>query len=144
MSKKNQRPVKETSKPIVNVSPEEPVTETLEPVTETLEPPVNDSLEETINEPRSVRVFWHKSCRNVKESTLTTLRPEESLTLTDSSLTDPEGNVKAIYSLKRGKRIYYLIDVTPQDCVKASLIKKERDELKERQRIEREALKEKK
>ena len=137
MSKKNQRIVKEAQEPIVN----EILTET---VTETLEPPVNETSEEKINEPRSVRVFWHKRCENVKESTLTKLRPEESLTKTDSSLTDPEGNVKDIYSLKRGKRIYYLTDVTPQDIVKAALIKKEKDELKERQRIEREALKEKK
>jgi len=136
MSKKNQG-VKKTQDPIVN----EILTET---VMETLENPVEETLEENLNETRSVRVFWHKHCENVKESTLTKLRPEEILTKTDSSLTDPEGNVKAIYSLKRGKRIYYLFDVTPQDCVKAALKKKEIDELKERQRKEKEALKEKK
>jgi len=90
-------------------------------------PIVKDPVEEAqeIVNDRKVRVYWHKHCSNVKESTLTTLYAKETLKLTDGKVSIPsEENqdelvIKNVYSLKRGKRIYYLFDVTPQDIVKA-------------------------
>ena len=90
-------------------------------------PVVKDPVEEAqeIVNDRKVKVFWHKQCTNVKESTLTTLYAKETLKITDGKVSVPsEENpeelvIKNVYSLKRGKRIYYLYDVTPQDIVKA-------------------------
>ena len=90
-------------------------------------PIVKDPVEEAqeIVNDRKVRVYWHKQCSNIKESTLTTLYAKETLKLTDGKVSIPsEENqeeliIKDVYSLKRGKRIYYLFDVTPQDIVKA-------------------------
>lgn len=75
---------------------------------------------------RKVRVFWHKACLNSKESTLTLLKADETLKKTDAkvSVPNPENAedliIKDVYSLKRGKRIYYLHDVTTADIEKAS------------------------
>ena len=112
------------------------VTETLvEVVNEPLEPIVEEKPEE----PRSVLVYWHKECSNVKKTTKTTLKPNETLRLTDKVLTIEEKPVP-VYSLKRNKRIYYLIDVTPSDIAKAALAKQKADTLKEDERKAKEAL----
>ena len=93
--------------------------------------PVKEA-QEIVND-RKVRVFWHKACVNEKETTLTQLKASETLKKTDAkvSLTNPEfvdaektpnelpTIIKDVYSLKRGKRIYYLHDVTPTDITRA-------------------------
>jgi len=111
----------------------EPLNETLT-VTETLVEVVNEPLEPIVEEkpeePRSVLVYWHKSCSNVKKTTKTTLKVNEILRLTDATVTIDE-KIVPVYSLKRNKRIYYLIDVTPNDIVKAASEKKRLDALKE-------------
>ena len=127
MSKKNPGSLAKKSAPRKPIVKEESINEvlTIDPVEETLEPIVNDSPEAPVSETpepiieRKVRVFWHKACSDEKSTTLTTLKPDEVLTKTNLSLTGPEGHVKDVYSLKRGKRIYYLLDVTPQDITRA-------------------------
>lgn len=125
----------------------EPLNETL--TVETLVEVVNEPSEPIVKEPekpivkvaeesRKVRVFWHKRCTNEKKTTLTTLLPSETLTLTDGTVTIEE-KIIPVYSLKRGKRIYYLIDVIPNDIVKATLAKEKRDTLKENERLAKES-----
>lgn len=104
-----------TETPIVKEPQEEPI------VGETPKDPVKEA-QEIIND-RKVKVFWHKACTNEKESTLTTLKKDEVLKNTGAKVSVPSENgeniIKDVYSLKRGKRIYYLYDVTPQDIVRA-------------------------
>jgi len=116
----------------------EPLNETLT-VTETLVEVVNEPSEPIVEvpsepiveeKPREVRVFWHKRCTNDKKTTKTTLKSHEILRLTDATVTIDE-KIVPVYSLKRNKRIYYLIDVTPNDIVKAASEKKRLDALKE-------------
>ena len=139
---------KQTRAPRKNIVKAEPLNETLtvtETVTETLEPIVNETPMEIVKEPleelpRPVKVFWHKRCIDEKKTTKTTLKPHEVLTLTDGTVTIEEKLVP-VYSLKRGKRIYYLIDVTPSDIVKAAQEKERRDTLKKNEEDAKEALK---
>ncbi len=106
-----------TSNEVVTENPivEETLTAPQDPVKE---------AQEIVND-RKVKVFWHKACINEKESTLTTLKKEELLKKTDGKVSVPSAEnpeeliIKDVYSLKRGKRIYYLHDVTPQDIVRA-------------------------
>ena len=113
-----------TETPIVKEPQEEPIVKEPqeEPIVgETPKDPVKEA-QEIIND-RKVKVFWHKACINEKESTLTTLKKDEVLKKTDAKVSVPSENgeniIKDVYSLKRGKRIYYLHDVTPQDIVRA-------------------------
>ena len=127
MSKKNQNAKKgqeSVKDPIINAIPT-PVTETLEPV--------------KISERR---VFWHKACKNLKESTMTKMKDDESLTYTENLASDDQGNVKEVLSLKRGKRIYYTIDYTLEEltsCLQSFNAKKK---LKEDEKKAKEELKE--
>lgn len=133
-SKKTNTPAKPNAKKSQPIVIDEPVTA----VTETLEETPNTSVEtpivETPKEPVKIserRVFWHKACKNEKESTITKMKPEDVLTLTDGSVTDDQGNVKTVLSLKRGKRIYYLTDYTPEELTIAQQIAKAKKESKE-------------
>jgi hypothetical protein len=104
-----------------------------EVVKEVLEEPKEDvKVQEEVvivSEPRVVQAFWHKACKDVKKSTKTTLKSDEHLRLTDGRveiLINEVPTQTSVYSLKRGNRIYYLYDVTPQDIVKAELVAKEK------------------
>ena len=137
-SKKTNTPAKPNAKKSQPIVIDEPVTAVTETLEETLEETPNTSVEtpivETPNEPVKVserRVFWHKACKNEKESTMTKMKPEDVLTLTDGSVTDDQGNVKTVLSLKRGKRIYYLTDYTPEELTIAKQIDKAKKESKE-------------
>lgn len=107
------------------MEPETTETDVMEQPVSTPSDPVNEAKE--IIADRKVRAFWHKRCSNVKESTMTTLKAEEILKKTDGTATIPaptEENPDAtitvpVYSLKRGKRIYYITDVTPQDITRS-------------------------
>ena len=93
---------------------------------------------------RSLTVFWHKVCTDPKKVTKTTLYANETLKKTDGTVTlpnplfkdaettpdEPLTITKDVYSLKRGKRIYYLHDVTPTDILKAKLAKEASDKKK--------------
>lgn len=81
--------------------------------------------EQPVITPRQVRVFWHKSCTDLKKTTLTTLKPEETLVKTNGTVT-VENETLEVYSLKRGKRIYYLTDVTEQDILRAQQVLNEK------------------
>ena len=142
--------IKKIKIPIANDSPAE-VLELPIINEEVIDPIVNDPIvidsqdpikpiEEIVITSRKVKVFWHKSCINDKESTLTTLRVEETLTPTNASIIVDEIETP-IFSLKRGKRIYYLYDVTPQEAVNAHSRNKELLALKDSQRAARIALK---
>lgn len=59
-----------------------------------------------------VRLFWQKTCHSLKESTNTEIKEDEVFTRTSHQVnvlpegaTEPVANL--VYSLKRGKRIYY-------------------------------------
>jgi hypothetical protein len=127
-----------TQEPIVGETPEEPI------VGETPKDPVEEA-QEIIND-RKVKVFWHKACTNEKESTLTTLKKDEVLKKTDAKVSIPseggENIIKDVYSLKRGKRIYYLHDVTPQDCVRAEAESVKKAQEAAAEKAAKEALKE--
>jgi hypothetical protein len=118
-----------TQEPIVGETPKDPVEE----------------AQEIIND-RKVKVFWHKACTNEKESTLTTLKKDEVLKKTDAKVSIPseggENIIKDVYSLKRGKRIYYLHDVTPQDCVRAEEASVKKAQEAAAEKAAKEALKE--
>ena len=68
-----------------------------------------------VPEVAKVRLFWQKSCGNQKESTLTPIKDTETFVRTTHQVGiipagSPEGTkptVETVYSLKRGKRIYY-------------------------------------
>ena len=93
---------------------------------------------------RPLTVFWHKVCSDPKKITKTTLYAKETLKKTDGSVTLPNPSfkdaettpeepltiTKDVYSLKRGKRIYYLHDVTPTDILKAKIAKEASDKAK--------------
>lgn len=58
------------------------------------------------------RLFWQKSCHSLKESTNTEIKADEQFVRTahrvmvlPNGATEPVENI--VYSLKRGKRIYY-------------------------------------
>jgi len=61
------------------------------------------------------RLFWQKSCGSMKDSTLTPIKEDEVFVKTTHMVGiipagSPEGTAavpEAVYSLKRGKRIYY-------------------------------------
>jgi hypothetical protein len=99
--------------------------------------PVEEALE-IIQEPRKVKVYWHKRCSNEKDTTVTTIKSDEFLKKTDGTAVIPSPTAEdpnatttvPVYSLKRNKRIYYLTDVTPQDVLKAERIAKEALETK--------------
>ena len=106
--------------------------------------PVKEA-QEIVND-RKVKVFWHKACTNEKESTLTTLKKDEVLKKTDAKVSIPSEDgtpvIKDVYSLKRGKRIYYLHDVTPQDCVRAEEASVKKAQEAAAEKAAKEALKE--
>lgn len=122
----------------------------------TLETPKVDPIEEALKliADRLVTVFWHKRCAENK-ITKTTLYAKETLRKTDGSVTlpnplfkdaattpdEPETIIKPVYSLKRGKRIYYLHDVNELDIVKAAREKGRLDTLKKEEDAAKEALK---
>jgi len=62
-----------------------------------------------------VRLFWQKSCGSMKDSTLTPIKDDEVFVKTTHMVGiipagSPEGTAavpETVYSLKRGKRIYY-------------------------------------
>ena len=68
-----------------------------------------------VPEVAKVRLFWQKSCGNMKESTNTPIKDNEVFVRTTHQVGiipagSPEGTkptVETVYSLKRGKRIYY-------------------------------------
>ena len=80
-------------------------------------------------EDRKILAYHHKACADPKKATNTTLKSTEHLRSTDGKVTkDVDGTptIFPVYSLKRGNRIYYVLDVTPQDIVKAETIAKEK------------------
>jgi len=129
--------------------PQENATETLvlekgqENADETPKPdPVKEALELISKQgDRSVKVFHHKRCTDEKATTKTTLKATETLKLTDGTTSRPNPLYKdaettpnetptitmPVYSLKRNKRIYYVIDVTPTDILKAQMAKEALD-----------------
>jgi hypothetical protein len=139
MSKKGQNAKK--SQPIVKA----PISN--ETLTETLEQPKpeipNEPLTEIPVKKSERRVFWHKACKDIKESTMTKMKPEESLTYTENKANDDQGNVKEVLSLKRGKRIYYTIDYTLDELTLAQQSFNEKQALKEAEKKAKEELKEK-
>jgi len=112
--------------------------------TETLEKPQEETPNETPTTPAVAtrRVFWHKACADEKLSTLTKMKPEDSLKLTDGTVTK-DGTIFPVLSLKRGKRIYYIFDVSPEELAAAKKAHKETLDAKEADRKAKEALKNK-
>ena len=53
-----------------------------------------------------VQLFWRKSCDNVKDATKTEIKADEVFVRTSHKVM-VDGKEETIYSLKRGKRIYY-------------------------------------
>ena len=53
-----------------------------------------------------VQLFWRKSCDSVKDGTKTEIKADEVFTRTSHKVM-VDGKEETIYSLKRGKRIYY-------------------------------------
>jgi len=58
------------------------------------------------------RLFWQKTCHSLKESTNTEIKSDETFTRTGHKvMVLPEGSTEPVenlvYSMKRGKRIYY-------------------------------------
>lgn len=86
------------------------------------------------------RLFWQKACNNIKESTNTEIKAGEVFGATDKKVfienpkAGQEGEPKAIevpvYSLKRGKRIYYTPYVTPEQATAAMEANKVKEEAK--------------
>ena len=122
---------------------------------------INEELKEEIKEDvkeesgpkfptadRKLKVYWQTHC-NPKESTLTTLYVNETLKLTDGKVSiqseeDPEVYLTyPVYSLKRGKRIYYVLNVTDEDINKAEAEALLTAKLKSAERAAKEALKSK-
>ena len=70
-----------------------------------------------------VRLFWQKTCEKLKESTNTEIKKDEVFTKTPHQVyVLPEGVtvpvVNTVYSMKRGKRIYY----TPSSYLTADML----------------------
>lgn len=139
--KPNPTPAKKIVKAKTSNDTQTTITETLEPeiVTETQEPeivtenpetPTNVQVTETVKD-TSRRVFWHKACSDEKKSTITKMKPNDVLTYTENKVSDPNGNVKPVLSLKRGKRIYYLSDYTPEELTSAQQTFNDKKALKE-------------
>ena len=105
-----------------------------------VEEPVKEVLETVKVSER--RVYWHKACKNLKESTITKMKVDDVLTYTLNTSTDPQGNVKEVLSLARGKRIYYLIDYTLDELTIAKNSFNDKITRKENEKKAKEALKE--
>ena len=143
--------VNETLDVVVNETVTEVVNETfIGPINETVTEVVNEQITEPVNEESEVenvkiterRVYWHKACKNEKESTMTKMKSDDVITLTDAMITleDAEGNktIKPVCALTRGKRIYYLFDVTPWELKNAQRLLNEKIALKEAKKKEKE------
>jgi hypothetical protein len=78
------------------------------------------------------RLFWQKTCHSIKESTNTEVKPNEVFVKTPHQvqIPNPDATQAAatpyvtvpVYSLKRGKRIYYTPYVSPEQAAAAEVL----------------------
>ena len=78
------------------------------------------------------RLFWQKSCHSLKESTNTEIKAGEVFVKTSHTVNieNPDAAARTttpvisaiVYSLKRGKRIYYTPYVTPEQAAAAEVL----------------------
>lgn len=84
----------------------------------------NSNLVSEQPEVAKTRLFWQKSCADIKASTMTEIREGEEFTKTGNTvMIQREGDEQPIempvYSLRRGKRIYYTPYVTEEQAAVA-------------------------
>jgi hypothetical protein len=93
------------------------------------------------------RLFWQKTCHDLKQSTNTEIKEGEVFTKTSHRvMVQPEGATEPqeaiVYSLKRGKRIYYTPYVTDEQraAADAAFEAKEQERLaKEKEKADKKA-----
>ena len=95
-------------------------------------PVVVNGAAAAVKEEVKTRLFWQKACNDVKQSTNTVIKPDEVFVLTDRKVwalpdgkkpqntTDNAPVEVPVYSLKRGKRIYYTFYVNPDQIAAAT------------------------